>query len=284
MKNLSSVIVHENFDKYLKINLDITSKNNHVYLIGNQELNSLESEKITFVDINKYRNLDSVNKVKDNFINYGAKDNKTEIFWYSRILMINEFMKEYNLNSVFNIDSDNILLGDINKYPFKEDNALCISKNWHEHYLTASIHSGLITQQFCEEYEKLYFDLFINKSKYNLIEGKVEFHKSNPGGIADMTVYYLLYSQKIIKIQNLLEPVDFEGSKSVFINNISSEEGFDFQDQYLKNKKYLKIVKKDGGNFVYDIKNDEYLNLLNIHFQGKAKKKMNNLLKFKLSY
>ena len=284
MKNLSSVIVHEKFDKYLKINLDITSKNNHVYLIGNQELSPLETEKITFVDIDKYKNIDSIKKLKKNFVNYGAKDDRTEIFWYSRILMVNEFMKEYKLDSVFNIDSDNILLGDMNKYPFKEKNALCISKNWHEQYLTASIHAGLITQEFCEEYEKLYFDLFINKSKFNLIEEKIKFHNFNSGGIADMTVYYLLHSENIIKIQNLLKPVEFEGHKSVFINNISNQEGFDYKDQYLKNKKYLKIIKKNDRNFINDIKNDEYLNLLNIHFQGKAKKKMNNLLKFKLSY
>ena len=44
MKKIPVVIVHENYEKYLKINLDITTKNNHVYLIGNKELANLESD------------------------------------------------------------------------------------------------------------------------------------------------------------------------------------------------------------------------------------------------
>ena len=66
MKKTSVVIVHENYEKYLKTNLDITGKNNHIYLIGNKELANLESDNVTFVDIAKYKNLPSLNKMKDN--------------------------------------------------------------------------------------------------------------------------------------------------------------------------------------------------------------------------
>ena len=37
------------------------------------------------------------NKMKENFVNYGAKDDRTELFWYSRVIMINKFMKDYQL-------------------------------------------------------------------------------------------------------------------------------------------------------------------------------------------
>ena len=33
-------------------------------------------------------------------------------------------MKDYKLEKVFNIDSDNILLNDVNNYPYSYDNAL----------------------------------------------------------------------------------------------------------------------------------------------------------------
>lgn len=283
MKKIPVVIVHENYEKYLKINLDITTKNNHVYLIGNKEIANLESENVTFVDISKYKNLSQINIMKENFRNYGAKDDRTELFWFSRVIMISEFMKEYEVEKIFNIDSDNILLDDVNKYPYSHENALCISKNWHENYLTASIHCGLINENFCKEYEKLYFDIFINKSKFKLIENKVSFHKNRPGGIADMTLYYLLYSENIINIHNLLEPVLVDGVKSVFMNNVSNSEGYEYQDQYSIKNKYIKITKKKDKNFLYDKYNKEYLNILNIHFQGKAKKKMNKLLKYKLA-
>ena len=284
IKNIPTVIVHENYDNYLKTNLDITGKNNQIYLIGNKELANLENDNVTYVDISKYKKLSKLNTMREKFINYGAKDDKTELFWYSRVIMIGEFMKEYKLEKIFNIDSDNILLDDINKYPYSYENALCISKNWHENYLTASIHSGLINQNFCEQYEKLYFDIFINKSKFNLIENKINYHKNSSGGIADMTLYYLLFSEDIIHIDNLLKPIFIDGVKSVFINNISNGEGYQYKNQYNIQKKYLKITKKDEKNFIYDVKNNEYLNILNIHFQGKAKKKMNKLLKYKLAY
>ena len=284
MKKTPVVIVHEKYEKYLKINLEITGKNNHIYLIGNKELADFDSKNITFVDIAKYKNLKQLNIMKEKFVNYGAKDDRTELFWYSRVIMISEFMKEYNFEKIFNIDSDNILLNDVNKYPYSYENALCVSKNWHENYLTASIHCGLINENFCEEYEKLYFDIFINKSKLSLIEKKINFHKNNPGGIADMTLYYLLHSENIIDVHNLLEPVLIDGVKSVFMNNVSNSEGYENQDQYSMNRKYIDIVKKDNKNLLYDKKNEEYLNILNIHFQGKAKKKMNNLLKYKLAF
>ena len=98
-----------------------------------------------------------------------------------------------------------------------------------------------------------------------------------------MTLYYLLYSENIINIHNLLEPVLVDGVKSVFMNNVSNSEGYEYQDQYSIENKYIKITKKKDKNFLYDKYNKEDLNILNIHFQGKAKKKMNKLLKNKLA-
>ena len=49
-------------------------------------------------------------------------------------------------------------------------------------------------------------------------------------------------------------------------------EGYEYQDQYELNKGYLKIYKKNKTNYIFDKKNKEYLKLLNIHYQGKAKK------------
>lgn len=284
MKKYSTVVVHEKYSNYLKYSLEITSKNNHIYLIGNKELSSLENENITFVDIQKYLNIESLKKLRDNFVNFGAKNDTTEIFWYSRVFILNEFIKEYNLDGVFNIDSDNILLKDINSYPFSGKNAMCILKNWFPEYMTASIHSGLISEEFCEEYIKLYFDIFVNKSKFNLIDKKINFHKLNSGGIADMTIYYLLYSENIIEVQNLLNPVKINGQNSIFINNISTQEGNTHKNQFLKSGKYLKIESNSKGNFIYDHINMEKLDLINIHYQGKAKKKLNRFLKYKLDY
>ena len=282
MKKISCVMMVDYYHKYMKTSLSITSKYNHVYLLGTSQFKSLENKNITFVNIENYNNLEFTKKIKDNFVNYGAKDDKSEIFWLSRVPKLKQFMSDFNLESIFMIDSDNILLFDLNEYPFTEKNSLCISKNWSPHHHAASIHSALLNQEFCDEYEKLYLDIFINKSKFYLIEQKIEYHKNNPGGIADMTLYYHLFNEKIISFDNLYEPKIINGEKSVFINNFSTSEGYEFQDQYELNKKYLKIYNKNKTNYIYDEKNREYLKLLNIHYQGKAKKNLNFLLKYKL--
>lgn len=270
------------YDKYMKTSLNITSRYNHIYLLGTSQFSSFESENITFVNIEKYNNLEFTNTIKKNFVNYGAKDDKSEIFWLSRIPKLKQFMKDFNLASVFMIDSDNILLFDINDYPFTQENALCISKNWSPFYHAASIHSALLTQEFCAEYEKLYKDIFINKSKFYLVEPKIEYHKKNAGGIADMTLHYHLYAEDILDFDNLYEPKIVNDERSVFINNYSTSEGYQDQKQYELLKKHIKIYKKNKESYIFDNKNNEYLKLLNVHYQGKAKKNLNFLLKYKL--
>lgn len=282
MKKISCVMMVDYYHKYMKTSLSISSKYNHIYLLGTSQLKSFENENITFVNIKNYNNLEFTKKIKKNFVNYGAKDDKSEIFWLSRVPKLKQFMNDFNLESIFMIDSDNVLLFDVNKYPYTQKNSLCISKNWSPHHQAASIHSALLNRDFCDEYEKLYLDIFTNKSKFYLIEPKIEYHKNNPGGIADMTLYYHLFNEEILSFDNLYEPTIIDGEKSVFINNFSTSEGYEFQDQYKLNKKYLKIYNKNKTNYIYDVKNREYLKLLNIHYQGKAKKNLNFLLKYKL--
>ena len=60
---------------------------------------------------------------------------------------------------------------------------------------------------FCEKYEMLYEDIFINKSKFNLIKDKIIHHQTNPGGVCDMTLYHYIVEMELVDIQNLLEPV-----------------------------------------------------------------------------
>ena len=88
-------------------------------------------------------------------------------------MVYKDFMEEYKISEVFSCDSDNILLDNINKYPFSKKNALCIPTLWDEFYHASSIHSGLISIDFAQKYEILYDDIFINRSKFNLVEEKI---------------------------------------------------------------------------------------------------------------
>ncbi len=287
MKNINTVVVHDINSPFLESSLRITSKNNKTFLIGNESVKYLEKyENITFVDINKYFQKEKFKVYRDRFEHFGDKDEYSYYFWFMRLFLIYELMKDFEFDSIFSCDSDNLLLKNINEYPFKAKNAICIPNVWEDHWYTSSVHAGLITQEFCENYEKLYEDIFINKSRFELIKDKIEHHKTNPGGVCDMTLYHFIVDMNLVDMQNLLDPVQIGEKKYVFINNYANGEGIKDQKQYQLGRKKIKIYtsKKDKSNRIYDLIDEEYIHLYNLHFQGKSKKFINEKLEKKLQY
>ena len=58
------LIIHEGYKEYLKINLEITGKNNKIYLIGDKSVEHLGNIKnVTFVNIDKYNNNLQINTI-----------------------------------------------------------------------------------------------------------------------------------------------------------------------------------------------------------------------------
>ena len=54
---IPSVIIHDEYQEYLETNIQITGKNNEIFLIGNSSVKVLEKyPNITYVDISKYIN------------------------------------------------------------------------------------------------------------------------------------------------------------------------------------------------------------------------------------
>ena len=270
------VIIHRTYKDYVKVNLEITGSNNKIYLIGDSSLEHLGNlNNVTFININKYENKPLIEECLKNFVNYAS--NPKILMWWAieEPLIIKLFMEEYKLESVFHIDSDNILLDNVNNFEFNRKIALIVNKNFYDFYMCTSIHCGLLNQEFCDKYIELYKDLFINKSKFYLIEDKINFHTRNGefvgGGICSMTLFYLLVKEKMIEVQNLLTPINGK----VFMNNINNGEGEESQEQFTLNKNNKIDIKNVNGKYIiYDKINKQNLQLNNIHFQGGAKKLM----------
>lgn len=285
------LIIHEGYKEYLKINLEITGKNNKIYLIGDKSVEHLGNIKnVTFVNIDKYNNNLQIIQYANNFINYSSNSKSFEFLCFKRVFILKLFMDEYNFDKIFHIDSDNILLKNINDYVFLKDNAYVCNKNWHKNRMSNSIHSGLLDKKFVLEFEKLYEDIYINKSKLHLIKEKINYHTNNNnfvnGGICDMTLYYLLNQEKMIEVDNLMQTKVINNKKIVFMNNINNGEGPDSKEQYELINNIIKIQKSSNGedNYLYDKINKQFLVLMNIHFQGGAKSLMNENLKKFLNY
>ncbi len=275
------VIIHIGNKEYVKVNLEITGKTNKIYLIGDNSMKHLGSlPNVSFVQINPYRNHPSIVELKNTFMNYSSNSKNLECFCFERVFILKQFMEELKLSRVFHIDSDNILFSSINKYPFQKEVAYCLNANFHTYRMSNSIHCGLLNIDFCNKFINLYNDIYVSKKKFHLIKDKVDFH-TNPttgnfmnGGICDMTLYYILANEKIVDVQNLLQPIN----ESVFINNINTAEGFESKQQYRLKNNMIDYFKSNGVYKLHDEINKKDYTLMNLHFQGGAKRFMTNEL------
>lgn len=287
-ENINVIIVHRNMKEYLKNNLEITGKNNKIILVGDKSVEHLGNmNNVTFINMEKYINHEYIVNLKKQFINYAnPKREDYQWFCFCRVFIIKLVMEELNLSKIFHIDSDNILLKNINKYNFTEKIAYVISKDINKHNMCASIHCGLLNMNFCNKFEELYNDIYINKTKFNLIEDKIDSHRDkngnySRGGICDMTLYYLLQKLEIIKVQNLEKYVILDGQETTFMNVIRGSDGPDGKGQYKMNKvenlNVIDITKSENGkhNLIYDKINNKYIDVFNIHFQANSKNLLN---------
>jgi hypothetical protein len=196
--------------------------------------------------------------MKKHFVNYSTNGSEYEWGCFNRVFILRDFMKEYNFDAVFHLDSDCILLESVPSdiHPI----AYCVQPNYTEYHMCSSIHAALLNIEFCDAFEKLYRDIYENKTRFHLIDQKIQYHKKHniPGGICDMTLYYLLSSE--LKVDNLM--------RRGFMNNINSSEGPDGSKQYEMNGQIMKIY--DDWK-IHDLISDTYVKLKCIHLQGGAK-------------
>ena len=284
--DIPCVIVHRGFKPYLKYNLEITSKNNNVFLIGDESVSNLASisDNIEFINIEEYETRKRIVDLKKNFVNYNTQPQDIEWMNFERVFIIHNFILEKNYKQIFHLDSDNVLLKNINDFKFDTTNAYCIPSFQENYRMDSSIHCGLLDEEFFFEYEKLYNDLYITKNKFHLIEKKINYHKQNNirGGITDMTLYFLLQKLEKINPQNLMKPFKSkDGEEFVFINNFNLAEGFYDFNNFEKRRKKIKLY---NGNSVNDLINLKIIKIANIHFQGTSKKYLNRFSKYRLKY
>ena len=280
--SLKIIIVHMGYKPYLETNIQITSKTNKIVLIGDDSVAHLAKyPNVEFFNVNRYINDEKIVYYKKYFKNYSSY--VFNWIWTAgplRMFLIHKYLIEHNVKHIFNIDSDNVMLYDINNYVFNKENAYIMCQNYNNpNHMAHSIHAALISQNMCIEFEKLYEDLYINESKLHLIENKINFHKNEhggyrAGGICEMTMCYVLSNEKIIEVQNLLEPsVGKDGETYVFNKIISSGEGAVSKSPYHNN-----II----AYTIFDNINKKNYNLMSIHFQGGSKQLLNNELLNKL--
>lgn len=271
------VFIHVGFKPYVEHVVEFNTKFNYVLIIGDESLQFLENKysNCKFYNIQIFEK-DYISNYYKSFTNYSSNSKDIEWICFKRVFILKEFMKYTNYNKIFHIDSDNILLYDINIYPFHKDVAYICNKNWDNNMrMSNSIHSALLNIEFCETFESLFNDIYVDKSKLFLIEDKIKFHKKEDkfinGGVCDMTLYYLIQNMNLIDVQDLLNIVQINDKEYSFMNTLLSPEGSQSKKQY---ETYNNIIKIDKNNCIQF--NDKYIHVFNIHFQGPTKQLLKN--------
>ena len=93
---INCVIIHKGYQPYLKYNLEISSKNNYVYLIGDDSLEFLGSKfkNVEFINIQNFENSKNLIHLKEHFKNFNSNSYDFEWFCFARVFMINDFLEQ----------------------------------------------------------------------------------------------------------------------------------------------------------------------------------------------
>jgi hypothetical protein len=273
------VIFHTGGNQLYFINcVNISSKYNTVYLIGDDSNQNTfaDNPNVRFFHINDLGS-DEIEKFKQCFVNYSTNDHHFEMYCFLRVFYLKSLLEKTNNTWMFHTDSDCVIVENINNIltpPFRT--SYFIENTENKYHMVGSIHNALIDLNFCNKFIQLCFDIYDNRTKFGLISNKIEWHNLNrlPGGICDMTLYYLLYSQKIIDdIVNLNMPFSFNGEPIIFGNYILGSSGFNGENTY-ETVDNIKTIIKQNGRVYFKLVDGNVVKAASIHFQGISNKQI----------
>ena len=223
-------------------------------------------------------------------MNYSTNDATYELNCFLRVFFLKQFfIMNTKYPSVFHIDSDCIILENVDSI-FHNNNknnknvsiayslqTHCQSRNMF--HMVGSIHNALLNIDFCDAFIQLCFDIYKTKTKFHLIEPKINWHtiKKIGGGICDMTLYYLLYASALLNnIRDLNNPITLHDEPCVFDHQFSSSYGYLGENTFLKTtNRNKKLMTRDDKYYLCTTQNT-VVRLLSIHYQGHNKQLLAN--------
>lgn len=291
------IVIHHLGGKqeYFQNSIRLNALNNSVIVIGD-ELNKDASvfqenhkNKVEFVDIQSLMNEDDkISEFRKCFVNYSFQPEEFELQCFLRVFYLLQLMRQRSLRKVFYVDSDCITLCDISKVLSHLPNlSVGISMQKHKQnenkfHMTSCIHNSILTQDMCERFIKLCFQVYGSREKFSLIEAKWKHHeKVMCGGICDMTLWYLYKDHKGDggeSVSDLNEIFEYGGDNCTFDHNVNDPYGVEgnkcykmsFQQDVNPWAETKKIQKRKGKYYVMTESGKE-VRLLTIHYQGGAK-------------
>lgn len=200
-----------------------------------------------------------------------------ELFCFKRWFIARDFMKSNNLKKAFVLDTDVLFYPDstnCERFFATTDVSYFISKDDSKFQWSAGPGTSYWTYDAIDSFCEFLISNYINPALLERLKEKWEFHKQNnePGGICDMTLFYLFYKDKhqSIKFYDQNNPDSNEIYDCIFSTSKNST-----RDMLNRNTDGKINLKR--GNGYYHCMNIETQNtqLLNsLHFHGISKRFM----------
>jgi hypothetical protein len=235
MSEIPIVFIHTGYQEYLKIALWQAKSFNpttEIILIGDES--NLRLNKICKHFYCEEFSAEAI-PFENHFVHFSTNSYAYEIFCIKRWFLLLTFMKSKNLKWVFAADTDVLIYSSIKSF-FNEnikskdfEAAFCIPKQEYcEMRWVASPHTSFISITFLIKFCNYILDIY--KTNLNVLMPKIENHKkeSMPGGINDMTFFYLYFYNLDQNVLNLL----IQRNNKIFNINVGmksnkNEIGFD---------------------------------------------------------
>ena len=299
MFSIPICVFHSGSQEYFQKSVYWNSLYNFVYVIGDETNAHLFLDNPRVFHFHKdelcHHDFESFSK---SFINYSTNNCEYELKCFLRVFYVKQLLVKLGINSIFHVDSDCIVFPNItdlqqywiqNKISTDQHCWFSVQNNGkHTMHMVGSIHNSLLNHMFCDAFIQLCLDIYVHKTKLYLIEPKIKWHRDNDigGGICDMTLYYLLFSQELIPKSKILNTNDFlcgqfDDTLCVFDHNIQDSYGTygpcTFHMDSTTGLKHFTLSDDSHYYFSYCNPiigcNDKLpIRALSIHFQGQSKK------------
>ena len=260
---------HSGYQPYLELTIRQASLQNKVFLIGDSSNMFLGNIKnVTHVLLNDYK--EDVDRFLSSYHHLHTGGQAFEEWCFIRWIAVRNVAKEFNLDTIFYSDSDNLIysnLDDVYRDIERPSFALSVPKYQppYRHSATGEVSFWKyeVLDEFCSFMLKMYEDPF----EFGRLLEKWNWHKTNnlAGGICDMTV---LWHFTNIKKHTIL--TDVLNNNTTFDHSINNSTNYE-DNEYLMENGLKKIDFIDDIPYGYNLLLNKKIRFHNLQFQGNTK-------------
>lgn len=262
IRGVPIVIFHHGNQPYLRAVIRHNKQFGTVVLIGDESNGFARCTHVNY----KRLGTPQLDEFNANFINYANSRKDAQLVCFQRLFYIRRWMELQGLREIVHLDSDCLLQRPLPEmFPNKQ---VAYSYRSGCDTMAASIHVSFLTYDFLVAYERMCRDIYVTKTHLHLIEDHWRLYRESgkPGGVCDMTIYYLL--TKEMPVHALM---DLQPDGSTFDDNINDSNGFAGPDTFAM-ENGMKVIRKRDGIVEAKCVDGTYVRLNNLHYQGPAKK------------